>query len=110
MAHYLVQGSYVPASIKAMVEKSEDRSNAVRALMQSVGGTLHHMFFSLGDSDFYILCELPDNVAAAAIAMAVGAAGSLSSYRTTALLTPAEAVQAMSKAKGITYTPPGKTS
>ena len=106
MAHYLVQGSYTPASVKAMVGTPQDRTGSIRTLIESAGGTFHHLFFSLGESDFYILCELPDNVAAAAIALIVGATGATTNYRTTVLLTPAEAMQAMSKANNLSYTPP----
>ena len=109
MAHYLVQGSYTPASVKALVGNPQDRTSSVKTLIQSAGGTFHHMFFSLGESDFHILCELPDNVSAAAIAMMVGATGATTNYRTTVLLTPAEAMQAMTKAKSVSYTPPDKT-
>ena len=108
MSHYLVQGSYTLASIKAMVGNPQDRSNSVRTLIQSAGGTFHHMFFSLGKDDFHILCELPDNASAAAIAMIVGATGATTNYRTTVLLTPDEAMQAMTKAKSMSYTPPDK--
>ncbi len=108
MAHYLVQGSYTPSSIKAMVGSPQDRSNAIRTLIESAGGKFHHVFFSLGECDFHILCELPDNVSAAAMALIVGGSGSTASYRTTVLLTPAEATAAMTKAKSLTYAPPDK--
>lgn len=106
MAHYLVQGSYTPAAIKAMVGSPQDRSAAARALIESAGGRLHHFLFSFGDNDYVILCELPDPETAAAVAMVVRGTGSMSSYRTTPLLTPAEAMQAMNRAKSINYTPP----
>ena len=108
MAHYLVQGSYTPASVKAMLGSPQDRSVAARALVESAGGTLHHFFFTLGQDDYVILCELPDNEAAAAVAMVVGATGAMTNYRTTVLLTPAEAMQAMTKAKNVSYTAPDK--
>ena len=43
---------------------------------------------------------------AAAVAMAVGSSGGVSAYRTTPLLTPAEAMDAMKKAGGVGYQPP----
>jgi hypothetical protein len=48
---------------------------------------------------------MPDNVSAAAFALAVGAGGTVSSYKTTVLLTPDEAVQAMQKAAESAYAP-----
>jgi uncharacterized protein with GYD domain len=52
-----------------------------------------------------LICEMPDNSSAAAFALAVGAGGTVSSYRTTVLLTPEEAVQAMTKASESSYKP-----
>jgi hypothetical protein len=48
---------------------------------------------------------MPDNVSAAAFALAVGAGGTISSYRTTVLLAPEEAVEAMSRAAESSYKP-----
>ena len=57
-----------------------------------------------GDHDAYVLCELPDNRAAAAIALAVGAAGGATT-RTVVLLTPADVDEATKQA--VAYRPPG---
>ena len=53
--------------------------------------------------------EAPDNASAAAVAMAVGASGALSESETTVLLDMDEAQEAMRKAAGATYRPPGFT-
>jgi uncharacterized protein with GYD domain len=39
------------------------------------GGSLESFYFALGSDDAYIVCDLPDNVAAAATAIAAGATG-----------------------------------
>jgi len=43
---------------------------------------------------------------AAAISMAIGSSGAMSSYRTTPLITVAEAIEAMKKAATAAYQPP----
>lgn len=106
MAHFLIQGSYSPASIKAMIGNPQDRSEAARKLIESAGGKLHHFFFTLGESDYVLICELPNNETVAAVGIAVGGTGAMAKYRTTVLLTPAEAMQAMTKAKSISYAAP----
>ena len=55
-----------------------------------------------------IIGEFPDNVAAAVCAMLVVGAGTASSYKTTVLLTPDQAVEAMKKAGTLagSYKPP----
>jgi hypothetical protein len=45
-------------------------------------------------------------VTAAAISMAIGSSGAMSAYRTTPLLTSAEATDAMKKAAGVAYQAP----
>jgi uncharacterized protein with GYD domain len=107
MAHYLVQGNYSPASVKAMLDHPQDRTGPVGALIESAGGKLKSLYFALGESDVYVLFELPDHVSAAAVGLAVANAGSMSSYKTTALLTPDEAMKAMKKAKTLSYARPG---
>jgi hypothetical protein len=52
-----------------------------------------------------VTADLPDNKTAAAIAAAVGAAGSLSSYETVVLLTPEDVDAATQIATS--YRPPG---
>jgi uncharacterized protein with GYD domain len=61
--------------------------------------------FAFGEHDVVVICEMPDNVSAAAFALAVGAGGTVASYRTTVLLTPEEAVEAMNKAAESSYQP-----
>jgi uncharacterized protein with GYD domain len=107
MAHYLVQTSYSAESTAAMVKNPEDRSTAVRSMVESLGGKLEALYFAFGESDVVVIVELPDNVSAAALSMAVGASGALSGYKTTVLMTPQEAQDAMRKAGSIAYRRPG---
>jgi hypothetical protein len=51
------------------------------------------------------VAEVLNNVSAAALSMAIGASGFMSSYRTTALIGHEESVAAMKKAGEVTYQP-----
>ncbi|HEX4765378.1 MAG TPA: GYD domain-containing protein [Lichenihabitans sp.] len=106
MSHYLIEGSYTGASAKAMVASPTDRSVQAKSVVESLGGTFYHFFFALGDSDFILLCEAPDDSVVMAISLAVGASGSFSRIKTTKLITAAEAQQAMTRAKSAKYSPP----
>jgi uncharacterized protein with GYD domain len=106
MGFYLMQGNYTVPSVKAMIGTPRDRSEAVAKTFQSAGGKLLHFFFAMGESDWIILCEAPDDVTAAAISMAVSASGGVSNFKTTKLITTAEAMAAMSKAASASYSPP----
>ena len=58
--------------------------------------------------DGYTLWEAPDNVSMAAVALAIGAGGALSSLETTVLLTVEETMEALRKAEQVRYRPPGQ--
>jgi len=73
-----------------------------------VGGKLHGFWYAFGDHDGYNLWEAPDNVSMAAVAIAIGAGGALSSIETTVLMTVDETIDALKKASSIAYRPPGK--
>src|SRR5438067_5942864 len=88
MATYLLHGSYSVEGIKGVrKEGGTGRVEAVKALAASVGGSVESFYFAFGDADYYITVDLPDNVAAAAIASAVAATGAVS-LSTVVLLTP----------------------
>ena len=108
MPHYMFQGRYSTDAIRAMVENPQDREAAGRALVESMGGKLHSMFFCFGSDDIVAIIEASDDETAAGCSMALGASGAFSGGATTKLLTSGEAQEAMKKAgaglKG--YKPP----
>ncbi len=107
MPFYMFQARYTAAALKAMVDNPQDREAAARPLIESIGGKLHHLFFCFGSEDVVALIEAPDDKAMAAGALAVGASGAFSGGATTKLMTSAEAMDAMAKAKkaSASYTP-----
>lgn len=107
MPFYLFQARYTPAAFKAMVDKPQDREPPARKLIESVGGKLHHLFFAMGTDDVVALIEAPDDEAMAAGAMIVAASGAFAGGATTKLISSADAVGVMKKAKASvgTYTP-----
>jgi len=80
------------------------RQVAQRAV-ESVGGKLEALYFTFGDHDFVGVVDVPDNVSAAALSLAVSSAGG-SNFKTIVLLTPEEMDQAVRKE--ISFTPPGR--
>ena len=109
MALYLSRFSYTTDAIKALLDQPQDRSAAAREMADSLGGKLLGFWYAFGEFDGVFLMEAPDNASAAAVAMAVGASGALSDIETTVLLDMDEAQEAMRKAAGATYRPPGFT-
>jgi uncharacterized protein with GYD domain len=106
MPLYMGRFSYTANAINTLVENPHDRAQAAAEAFESLGAKLIGFWFAFGEFDGVFLAEASDNVTAAAVAMAVGRAGSLSKFETTVLLDMDEAQQAMRKAAGATYRPP----
>lgn len=107
MPRYLIQASYNQGGVSDLVRTPQDRSVALRPVVEGMGGKLESFDYALGEYDVVAIVELPDNVTAAALAMALGAGGALKEYKTTALVSVSEAMEAMRKASGAGYRPPG---
>lgn len=110
MAFYMMRGKFSQHAMGALVQRPEDRMLTTTKLLKGVGGRLHYYFFCLGEYDFVLLFELPDNVSAAALSMTLSASGSVNSVDTTVLMTMEEAIAAMRKASDASgvYQPPGR--
>ena len=107
MGMYLTRFRYTPETWSRMIQSPEDRRDAARAYIESVGGKLHGFWYSFGEQDGWNLWEAPDNVSMAAVALAIGAGGALSSLETTVLLSVEDLMAALGKAKSVRYRPPG---
>jgi uncharacterized protein with GYD domain len=105
MPHYLIQVAYNSRGVAALVNEPQDRIEKVRPAIEALGGRLECAYYAFGEHDIVLTVEMPDNTKAAAMALAVGAGGAVSDYKTTVLLTPEEAVQAMSDAAESVYRP-----
>jgi uncharacterized protein with GYD domain len=105
MPKYLVEASYLSEGVKGLLkEGGSGRREAVAELFSSLGGRLEAFYFAFGDEDVFIIGDLPDNAAAAALAIRVHAAGA-ARCKMTVLLTPKEVDEAVKKTG--TYRPPG---
>ena len=104
MAKYLLEVSYTLEGLKGVVAKGgAARKAAAQAAAKSVGGKVDSFYFAFGKNDVYTVVDLPDNEAAAALALTVSSSGA-ASVRTIVLLTPEEIDSATQKR--VKYTPP----
>ena len=105
MAKFLVKGSYTTDGVKGILNGGGTaRRAAVQKMVEGLGGSQEAFYFAFGDTDVYVLVELPDNTSAAAISMAVNATGAVQ-VELVPLLTPEEADEAAKKS--VDYRPPG---
>jgi uncharacterized protein with GYD domain len=107
MPLYLSKFSYTPETWARLIANPEDRRKAAESYIESVGGKLHGFWYAFGTHDGYNLWEAPDNVSMAAVVLAIGGGGALSSLETTVLMTVEETVEALRKAQQVKYEPPG---
>ena len=108
MPMYLTRFSYTPETWARLAKHPEDRRDAARTYIESVGGRLHGFWYALGEYDAFTLWEAPDNVAMATVAIAISGGGALSKFETTALLTVEETLKALKGVEAIRYRPPGE--
>lgn len=107
MPQYLSKFGYTPEAWTRLISNPEDRRKAAQEYIESVGGKLQGFWYAFGAHDGYVLWEAPDNVSMAAVALAIGAGGAVSSFDTTVLVSVEETINALRKAGQIRYRPPG---
>jgi uncharacterized protein with GYD domain len=107
MPLYLTRFSYTPETWGRLIANPEDRRKAAELYIESVGGKLHGFWYAFGEHDGYTLWEAPDNVSMAAVVLAIGGGGALSSIETTVLMTVDETIEALRKAGQVSYRAPG---
>ncbi len=107
MALYLTRFSYTPQTWARLAAHPEDRREAARRYIESVGGKLHGFWYAMGEYDGYNIWEAPDNVSMAAVAIAISGGGALSKFETTVLVTVEETLDALARVSSIRYQAPG---
>ena len=110
MPNYLAVASYTPEGLKALLETGGTaRRAAVEKMLESLDGHLKAFYFAFGENDAYLIVDLPDNLAAAAISLAVAAAGAVRT-KTIVLLTPEEMDQVAERPAEYEPPKPGVTT
>jgi uncharacterized protein with GYD domain len=105
MAKYLVQVFYTLDGIKGLkANGGSARRDAVKEMVEGLGGKLESFYFAFGEADAYVVVDLPGNVDAAATGLAVCAGGGART-KTVVLLTPEDMDHAAQRQVG--YRPPG---
>jgi uncharacterized protein with GYD domain len=110
MSVYLARFTLTPGTWARMIEKPEDRRQALEPVIEAVGGKLHGLWYAFGDADGYVLAEFRSDVVAASTLAKVAASGAFESVSTTKLLTVEEMLEALRDAGGVAYRAPGAAS
>ena len=95
MPKYLFEASYTSEGLHGVIkDTASGRKAAVQKMIKGLGGKLETFYYCFGDNDVILVVDLPDNVTAAAVALAVASSG-LVHGRTTPLLTVEEVDKAI---------------
>ncbi len=106
MAYYLVQAAYTRDSWAAMVENPQNRGEAIKPVIDKLGGSIKGLWSAFGEYDAVAILELPDNTSAAAFSIAASSAGVVKAIKTTPLMSVEEGMEAMKKAGEVEYKRP----
>ena len=107
MAIYMIQASYTSGAWGKLVQRPENRQEALKPVIEQLGGQLLAWYYAFGEYDVMILVDVPGNVNAAAASMAVAAGGAVKALTTTPLMSPDEGFDALLLAQGAGYRSPG---
>jgi uncharacterized protein with GYD domain len=106
MPKYLLQVNYVGEGVTGLLkEGGTSRRAAAEQAVKSVGGNIESFYFAFGDTDVYVIADVPDHATMTALALNLNASGLVTS-KTTVLLSPEEIDEAVKKSP--TYRAPGK--
>jgi len=106
MPKFLLHVNYVGEGIKGLLKEGGTRRRAAaEAATKSLGGSMEAFYYAFGDTDAYVILDMPDHASMAALALTVAASGAVT-IKTTVLLSPEE-VDAAAK-KTPSYRPPGQ--
>jgi uncharacterized protein with GYD domain len=106
MAKYLWQVSYTAEGARGLLKDGgSKRRKRTEDILKAAGGRLEAFYFAFGESDAYMIADVPDTSSVAAICLAVNASGA--AMLTTTVLLTAEELDKAAEAS-FTYTPPGR--
>ncbi len=108
MPIYMTQFGYTPEAWASLARNPEDRSAALRGLVESVGGRILSFYYSFGEYDGVVIYEAPDDSATATVVLAAASAGHLKSVRTTTLLTVEDTLEVLGNVGEMAFRGPGR--
>jgi uncharacterized protein with GYD domain len=91
MPVYITQGRYTRDAVKGMIDKPEDRAEALSRLMSKAGAKLIGYYVTFGEYDFLTIAEAPSETQMAAVLFAAASRGGITDLRTTVAMTSIEA-------------------
>jgi uncharacterized protein with GYD domain len=100
MAKFLFKGNLsAEGAAGILAEGGTAREAVVRSSVEAMGGSLECLYYAFGATDAYAIVDLPDNDAAAALALEISSTGRLS-VETVVLISPGDLDRLRGKTSG----------
>lgn len=99
MAKYLAMFTYTADAWGKMIEQPSDRTGAVSALADALGGSVHAFHWMFSTIDGFAIFEFPDSLSASAVRVAGISTGAFKHIETHELIDPATAHEVLEKAR-----------
>lgn len=93
MPYYMLQAAYTPEAWAGTFKHPQNRLDAVRPVIEKLGGTIERGWLAFGEYDIVLVCQLPNKVSEEAFSMAASAGGGVKAVKTTPLMTIDEAMR-----------------
>lgn len=106
MPKYLIKARYSAEGLAGLLaDGGSSRRAVIERSATDLGGSVEAMYYGFGEDDVYVLCDLPDNHAAASLSLAASKSGRV---RTTVVpLLTVQDIDAIAASTEPSYTPPG---
>jgi uncharacterized protein with GYD domain len=109
MPKYAVFFSLTGETVARFIDNPSDRTAAVKAMTDAVGGSVEAYYWMLGKHDGMVIVDVPDSQSAAAISLAVSASGAITGLETHELFEAGDLAALAEKTRSLrdAYVPPG---
>jgi uncharacterized protein with GYD domain len=103
MPLYMTQFAYTKEAWATLTHNPEDRSVAIRDLLESGGGRLLSWYLSFGEYDGLLIYEAPDDATAGAVVLAAARRGQVGVTKTTPLFDSDQSMEILRRAGGMAF-------
>ena len=107
MPTFMTRVAYTADSWKAQIVNPQNRGQQLRAIAEKNGASILAFYYTFGEYDVVVILSAPDEATAASILIAAAGSGAIAKSETHLLLTAEEGLEAILRASGTGYTPPG---
>ncbi len=107
MTKYVFLFNLKAEAVRAMIDQPSDRVAELTKTAEAAGGKLEALYWMFGQYDGFVIAELPDSRAAAAISVLVSASGAFAHLETHELIPGDKIPELLADARQVTYQPPG---